>query len=314
VVQQTHAKQRQKLQLIYLVICLIGLYGIVPQLRDFQASFTLWHHVRVGYVLAAIASCALTYVFAAGTYYILVFARLGYGRTLLVELASMFVNRLLPAGVGGIGANYAYQRKAKIPAAEASAVVAINNVLGLIGHCCLVISALICEPSLLRTLHTPHISSTTELIALGLTVLVVLLLVTFRRRLPDVRLAMKRFIAQVRSYRQQPLRISAALVCSLGLTVTNIAALWFSVLAIGFHLSPLSILLVFTLGIGVGTVTPTPGGVGGVEAALVTGLVAYHMSAVSALAAVLVYRLISYWLALIVGAGTFVVVRHRGYF
>ena len=59
--------------------------------------------------------------------------------------------------------------------------------------------------------------------------------------------------------------------------------------------------------------TPTPGGLGGVEAGLVAGLVAYRVASADALAAVLVYRLVSYWLMLAIGAAAFVIAERRGY-
>ena len=46
----------------------------------------------------------------------------------------MFINRLLPAGIGAMGVNYLYLRKNKNTKIQAASVVAINNLLGGIGH------------------------------------------------------------------------------------------------------------------------------------------------------------------------------------
>jgi uncharacterized membrane protein YbhN (UPF0104 family) len=50
-----------------------------------------------------------------------------------------------------------------------------------------------------------------------------------------------------------------------------------------------------------------------VEAGLVAGLVVYQVDSAAALAAVLVYRLISYWLPLAAGAAAFAVSHRRKY-
>jgi uncharacterized protein (TIRG00374 family) len=116
------------------------------------------------------------------------------------------------------------------------------------------------------------------------------------------------------AYRKHPFELKGALLSSMILTLCNVLSLYFCVLALHIALPFIAVLLVFSLGIALGTATPTPGGLGGVEAGLVAGMVAYHVASADALAAVLAYRLISYWLALVIGAGAFVVTERRGYF
>ncbi len=71
--------------------------------------------------------------------------------------------------------------------------------------------------------------------------------------------------------------------------------------ALGVDISPLTVLFVVPASTLAGMV-PTPGGLGGVEAALVALLVAVAIeSAALALAIALVYRVVSYWFALGVG-------------
>ena len=51
----------------------------------------------------------------------------------------------------------------------------------------------------------------------------------------------------------------------------------------------------------VGAATPTPGGLAGVEAGMVAGLLAMQVDEVSAVAAVLAFRFVTFWLPLIPG-------------
>jgi uncharacterized membrane protein YbhN (UPF0104 family) len=310
---QSHTRRNRRLKLIYIIVCLVGLYGIVPQLNDFHHGFSLWRHLSLLYLAALLISCVLTYAAAGATYTLLSFKPLRYFRTVLVETASMFVNRLLPAGVGGIGANYSYLRKSKSSVSEASTTVAVNNTLGFIGHLLIVAVLLLTQPRLFKGLHVPQLNNGEELIAL----IVVIALFSSLALFPTLRIRMKKglgsFFRQVTLYRHRRINLLAALGSSVFLTLANVSGLWFSCLALGIHLSFWVIVVVFTLGIGVGTVTPTPGGVGGIEAGMVAGLVAYHSSAATALAIVLLYRLVSFWLALVVGAIAFAVVKKRRY-
>ncbi len=101
---------------------------------------------------------------------------------------------------------------------------------------------------------------------------------------------------------------------SLVLTLSNVLCLFFCALALGIHLPFATIMLVFTLGLGAGSAVPTPGGLGGFEAGLAAGFVGYGVDASTALAAALLYRLVSYWLPMAAGAVAFIASERRGLF
>ena len=298
---------------LFLLLAVAGLYILLPQLGIFHLSWRLLRHARWADVLLVAGFTALTYLAAAATYCLLAMRRLRYGRTVLLQLAGTFANRLLPAGVGGIGVNYAYARKAGHSQTQAAGLVAVNNSLGFIGHLALLGVALLFWHGHSGVLRAPSGADFGWLdrVLAGLVIIALLTARRWRQRLAE---AAHRLLKQMLVYRRRPWRLAASLLTSICLTLSNMIGLYASALAIGVHLGVLAVFLVFTLGVGLGTVTPTPGGLGGVEAGLVAGLVAYHVSSADALAIALMYRLVSYWLALIVGAGAFVVAERRGYF
>ena len=57
---------------------------------------------------------------------------------------------------------------------------------------------------------------------------------------------------------------------------------------------------------------PTPGGLGAVEAALAAGLTATGMAAATAVSAVLLFRLLTFWLPVPVGWAAFNFLERRG--
>ena len=75
--------------------------------------------------------------------------------------------------------------------------------------------------------------------------------------------------------------------------------------ALGISLSFAAIVLILSFGVSAGAATPTPGGLGGFEAGLAAALIAYGIDKPSALAAALLYRLISYWLMFVFGGVAF---------
>lgn len=293
-------------QLIVPAVALIGLYVLVPQFGEFRHSFTLLKHVDARGVLLALICVLLTYIAAASTYYCIALKRIPYWHTALVQVASMFINRLLPAGIGALGSNYAYLRRERHSSAQAGAVVAVNNALGLSGHIIVVTLAVLFYHDKLPPLSFSHGDGTTAWI-IGL---IVVLVVSVALSVPTWRghasRALSSFATQLLRFRERPLGLLGGQLSSIGLTLSNVLSLYFCVLAVHGSASFVMVLLVFTLGVGLGTATPTPGGLGGFEAGLVAGFVAFDVSSAQALAIALLYRLLSYWLAIVIGSVAFV--------
>jgi uncharacterized membrane protein YbhN (UPF0104 family) len=298
---------------VTLVVVVIGLYVIVPQLGNFRSSWHLLSHPKLLWLAGAIALTAATYLAAAATYFLLAFRSLRYAELLLMQLAAMFINRLLPAGIGGLGANYTYFRHHHQTDAQAVTMVTVNNVFGLLGHGLLLAVTLLVAGGSARdiTLGHTHLASIGKIVGVIVVVLVVIGAAFGRQRLIKFLHSIGR---QLLSYRQRPGRLLAALGSSMVLTLCNVLSLYCCAVALGVHLAFAPILLIFTFGVGVGTVAPTPGGLGGFEAGLVGGLVAYHVASSTALAVALLYRLVSYWLALAVGAICFAIAQRRQLF
>lgn len=298
----------------YAVLALLlalALYVLVPQLGSFQSS---WGHLRQAdalWVVTAVALTACTYLAGALTYCLLASKPLKYFPTVLVQLAAMFINRLLPAGLGALGANYVYLRHHKHNEGQAATIVAMNNLVGMAGHVILACAALVAYQGHFPAPNYAHLNETL-LKASGATVLAIAVLVLFlgKRRFKQQAASVRR---QVLSYRYHPWRLIGALFTSMTLTMANVLGLVACCLAVGFYLPFLVIFLIFTFGVSAGTATPTPGGLGGFEAGLTAGFVAFGVPAGTALAAALLFRLISYWLPLGFGAAALIISQRKGY-
>lgn len=300
--------------LLVVAVLLVALYVLLPQFGDFRSSWHLLSHPVPYWTAAAFTFTALTYVAAAATYSFLAFRPLRYGQVVLVELAAMFINRLLPGGIGALGANYAYLRRARHNVAQAASVVAVNNLLGALGHGLLLVGTLTLFSHQAAN-GSGHNGVSLSLLfkSVGAAALLVLVLVIVfgRRKFASQIIGMRN---QLLSYRQRPGHLAGALLSSMVLTLCNVLCLVCCTLAMGVHLPFAAVLLVFSLGIGTGTATPTPGGLGGFEAGLVAGLIAYHVVGPAALAVALLYRLVSYWLPLPLGALAFATCQKRQLF
>jgi putative heme transporter len=93
----------------------------------------------------------------------------------------------------------------------------------------------------------------------------------------------------------------------------NIACLALSIWAVRSPVPWSGLILAWSVGVGAGSFGITPGGVGLVEAALAGALVAAGIHAPKAVAAVLLYRLISFWLVDALGWALYATTRKRGW-
>lgn len=118
--------------------------------------------------------------------------------------------------------------------------------------------------------------------------------------------------ALLRHARTRPGRVAAGLAGATALTATHVLAFAFCVSAVGGHASYLSLTLIYLAAASAGSLIPTPGGVGAVEAALIAGLTATGIALPVAAAASLLSRLISVWLLAVPGWVALATMRRRG--
>lgn len=301
-------------QVLLVLLFILALYVVLPQLSTFKDSWRLLRHLNSSWTLIAVGLTLTTYLFAALTYCLLSLKRLRYLEVVLVQFAATAVNRLLPAGIGALGANYAYLRHRRHNATQAATVVAVNNLLGIIGHALIVVVVL-----LLSSAYSRHLAAGSEhkikitLEVLGVLIVIGLIAGTIFSS-KHLKRTLKTVSSQIAVYRRRPDRLGGALLSSMGLTLCNVLCLYSCMVALGIHLPFIVIVLIFTFGLSTGTVTPTPGGLGGFEAGLVAGFVAYHVGSAAALAIALLFRLISYWLALVLGIFAFIVSQRQHLF
>jgi uncharacterized protein (TIRG00374 family) len=102
-----------------------------------------------------------------------------------------------------------------------------------------------------------------------------------------------------------PWRVLALLGGSMGVTLSYIVALAATVQAFGGGLALPQIGTAYLVAAALGSVAPTPGGLGAFEAALLAALTGYGMPNGRAVAAVLTFRLLTFWLPVLPGWVTF---------
>jgi hypothetical protein len=102
-------------------------------------------------------------------------------------------------------------------------------------------------------------------------------------------------------------RTTALLAC--GFWIFDMLCLYATFLAFGEHISFGYLAVGYVVAYAIGTLAPTPGGLGAVEGILIALYVSFGVPSATAVAVVLVYRLINFWLPIPPGFIAYLVVR-----
>jgi uncharacterized membrane protein YbhN (UPF0104 family) len=300
-------------RVILLIVALLTLYVLVPRLSSFRNSFTTLLKADFVYIGLSIIFWLATFSFAALVYKLIAQKPLLYWRTLFIQLASGFTNRLAPLGAGAIAINTRYLVKSGHTPTQAGALVALNNLLGFIGNAILLLAAIIFRPDSIYNTLKIHIKLSEFLVVIiSLCLLFGLIIITVigSKLIHKIRQAS---MLLLQSVFQRPGRLFLALLASMAITAGYTLVLYAMGLAFNVHISIIQSLVVLTLGVLAATITPTPGGVGGAEAGLVAGLISINVTSHQALTVALTYRFLVYWLPILPGLAAFQFALRRRY-
>ncbi|WTS93568.1 flippase-like domain-containing protein [Streptomyces sp. NBC_00096] len=280
-----------------------GAYFLVTQIAHVEFGKVIGE-AQWGWVGVALAFSALTYFAAAMSLLGFVPERVPFLRTVLAQVAGSFVKLVAPAAVGGVALNTRFLQRAGIRPGLAVASVGASQLFGLASHILLLLSF----GYLTGTEKTPEMTPSRTVIAGLLTVAVLVLVVTavpFLRKfvVTRVRALFAGVVPRMLDVLQRPQKLLTGIGGMLLLTGCFVMCLDASIRAFGGGeaISYASIAVVFLAGNALGSAAPTPGGIGAVEGALTLGLVAAGLDGQVAFSAVLLFRVVTFWLPVLPG-------------
>jgi uncharacterized membrane protein YbhN (UPF0104 family) len=287
--------------LVTLVASIAAVYLLAGELA--QASLgRLVRSADWRWGLVAFALSAVTYIGAALSVSGFVAERLGFVRTVMVQLASSFVTLVTPAAVGGVALNVRFLQRRNIPSPVAVASIAVSQVAAL----CLHVLLLAVFGAIAGTGDGSSIKPPTwaYFVIAGVVLLAgAVLALPAGRHLVRARLSptFGQVVPRLVEVAQHPRKLAEGFGGALLLSLSYIACLSACVAAFGGSVPIAKIGVVYLTGSALGSIIPTPGGLGAVEAALTAGLTAAGVPGAVAVSSVLGFRLLTFWLPVPVG-------------
>lgn len=317
-----------------LLVFLIAGIALVVLLSSFAGSaktFALLGSAQPEFVLAVLIAQALRYVGSAGSTRVLAKS---FGRVIppfpLYEtmLAGQALNRTFSvAGAAGMWARYSFLTRQGLHSGAVAALFVVEDVLGAITVVLIFIAGLV---AVVTTTALPQFTWVILAgVASALGVLVAAGLRLYRRRAllerivhalartfntvvvrligkeiynaAHVQLAVDEFYLAMTHARRDPLRVAAAFLFNVLRVGFDAASLYFAFWAIGFSIAPGFLLVIFTSSSALSSLSGVPGELGVMETALAILSTSLGVPPPTAVSAIVIFRMLSYWLPIPVG-------------
>lgn len=282
--------------IIILVIVLIGLYYFIPQIKTFGNTFSVLRDSSFFWLFIGLIATILSFVSAAITQFIAGYYIGTVSNILLIQMAGSFINHFLPFNLGNINLITKYYVKHQKSQSKAIIAATLPTIFGVITTVFLVI---VISPITLVDYFSKfqRINFTILQVSfiLFIFVIVVVLGMVFRLKLKKFIFESIKVLKNIKFSKQ----VIFLVLGSLAITLTSSAVLYSSIRSIGLSVSIVSIFVLYTTSSLIGNISPTPGGVGAIEAFLVFGLVAMRLNLSQAVAVTLIFRFLTFWLPIL---------------
>ncbi|MGB8022289.1 MAG: YbhN family protein [Candidatus Nanopelagicales bacterium] len=289
----------------------LAVYFLLPQLADLPRMLEAIREADPRLAAGAAVASVLTYVGSAMAISGSSPTPIRTVHSMLASVSATFVGAIAPPGVAHVGLNTRFFAKQGMPGPVAISATAAKEVaVGVVHVALLILMAVLAGSSGALQEELARLPS---LQTVGLAVAAVLTLVCAAAATPRVRSlvqdtvlpAVRESLTSLRGLASSPAQMLMLFVGALVLQIGYVAALYLAARALGGEVGFVTIGLVYLTVGSVASVAPTPGGIGAVEAVLLAALTGVGMDPASALAAVFLYRLVTFWLPIPAGGLSF---------
>lgn len=300
--------------IVMIALAVLAITALAPQVTGMTQFWPQLRSANWAWALVAGGLSLLTYVGAALSLQGSVPEPLPFRTTMATQVAASFTSIAAPANIGGIGLNLRYLQRRGIDSAVASAAAGVNAVAAFAVHLSLLIGFTFwvgnqtADPFKLPSLGIVGLVAAIVAVFIAVT-----LAIPFTRRIARERVVpvAHRAATGIAEVARRPVNVLMLFGGAMIVTLGNFLALTVSLQAFGGGVAISTIAVVYLASSVVAAAAPTPGGLGAIEAALIGGLTAAGAPSERALGAVLVFRLITFWLPILPGWIVFIRLQRR---
>lgn len=306
----SHLKKRALLELLGFAIILGVTYTQRKILLD---AFEIISEVEIGWFVLLLAMYWVMLPLTGLSYRLLTPLpnKFDLTKTMLAHMAGAGPGRIIPGGIGGMSISALHLKKMGLTIEQAISVVLTNNVIGLAVNTALLIATLIVFPDTLPILTSNISSQHMILVMLGTIAVLTIIqwLMHARNTKKEAKKTFRAWRKTINMLLSRPIVLIGSIGIALIIVLIHTAMLDLSSYALNYDLSYIDALIALSFGIAVGGILPTPGGVGGVEAGIITTLILLGTDPAAATSIALLFRIATYGQPLIPGTIAYLYLR-----
>ncbi len=304
--------------LLLLGIIIFAVTRLSPHVDDFKNLIALKDHLQYIWILAAVLSQITQYIgdgWLSQLLLQLVNVYIGMKDTFRIAALNVFAAHLLPIGeAGGLAAAYHFYRKLGV---DTEKFIFLSICWGVITNgliFLMLIISILFLPQLPSIIHPKPLMIASSCLILFILIIYIFRKAIFRKiqKIFGKQSWSKHFISLIKNRKeykklilQKPQLFLPTIFAGLIYYGSNVATLAFSFLAFG-TLPPISLIVfAYAASLIFGRLTLAPAGIGATEATLLLIFVEAHISPSITVGAILIYRLISFWLPIPAGFVSF---------
>ena len=273
---------------------LVAVYILVVSVNFNELRSTL-ANANPLWMLFAFVAGLFTYIGAAMTLRAYTSEPLNAKDAVMVQVAASLVTLVAPAGIGPAALNLRFLQKRRVSTPVAVATVTLVQLAQFVTTIILLIGISLATGKI-GSLSMPS-GAVMVAIAIGVLAVAALFLVKPLRRwaAKKVRPTIDQVWPRLVWLATHPSRIAYGFAGSTVQTIAFVACFGGSLAAFGYSLPIVTLALAYLLSNSLGSVVPSPGGIGPVETALTTGLTVAGVPTSIAVSTAVLYRLLTFW-------------------
>ena len=313
------------------MVCVAVAWQLLPQVGAGIQQLGDLPAPEWGWIVVLVAAISVSYLFSALSLSLAAGRRLPLGRNVLVQFAAAAANRVTPANAGGLVINTRFLLRQGLSVGEAGAAVMVRGLA-------YVVVAIACVaalgPSVAVSFGARVVSAITDtdtgwpaVAGLAAALLLVAGLRLWQRRglvaarfmrsrlaqrvVPQARAAFDDAGRTTRQLARSPIRSGLLILLAAAVKAANVFALLAALWAFHGDVGTWRVVVVYLVGVTTAQAIPVPAGLGTVDTALLAGLVGAGATAGATLAAVIAFRLLTFWAPVLPGVIASGVLRRR---
>jgi len=245
---------------------------------------------------------AIAFAFAAATWVggavpLVAFSqeKVKFGDSILAQVAASIVTLVAPAGIGPAALNLRFLTKQKMSTAAAVTTVTLQQISQFLVTISLLVTVLFFSGSSL-SVSLPYGAIIAGVAVVALVVIICISIPKIRKFIwSKIEPTWKQVYPRLMWVAGQPQRLLAVLAGNMLMNIGFVGAFWASLKAMGGSLNLVTLSITYLASNSLGSVVPSPGGIGPVEAALTGGLQVAGIAVSIALPTAIIYRLVTFY-------------------